>query len=70
MDDNTLVKKAYMENVESNSEWRQTIQVLNCSQNLHSGNIPDAKFPGIARKNIHDNFVKYWQQGINNQSKL
>lgn len=70
MDDNTLIKKAYMENVENNSEWCQTIQVLNCSQNLHSGHIPDSKFPGIARKNIHDNFVKFWQQGIRNQPKL
>ena len=70
MDDNTLVKKAYLENVASNSEWCQTIQVLNCSQNLHTGSIPDAKFPGIAKKNIHNNFLKYWQQGICNQPKL
>ena len=70
MDENTLVKKAYIENVASNSEWCQTVQILNCSQNLHSGSISRAQFPGIAKKNLNNNFVKYWQHKIREQPKL
>ena len=70
MDDNTLIKKAYMENVTSNSEWCQTIQILNCSQNLHCDDIPVAQFPSVAKKNLRANFVKYWQHRLSDYSKL
>ena len=67
MDDNTLVKKAYMENVAANSEWCKTIQILNCSQDLHSQEIPEGKFPKVAKQRIRDNFTQYWKTRISDQ---
>ena len=36
MDDQTLVKKAYLENIQQNSNWAKTIQLLNVSLGLHT----------------------------------
>ena len=69
MDDNTLVKKAYIDNVADNTEWCQTIQILNCSQELHHGNVTEAKFPSIAKKNLRDNFAKYWRNRIDDREQ-
>ena len=69
MEDDTLVKKAYLENVASNSDWCQTIQVLNCSQNLHNGHIEDAKFAYEAKRRLRENFSKYWRNRIDDRSK-
>ena len=69
MDDNTFVKKAYVDNVADNTEWCQTIQILNCSQELHHGNLTEAKFPGIAKKNLRDNFAQYWRNRIDDRGK-
>ena len=66
MDDNTLVKKAYLENIATNSDWCKTIQILNCSQGLHSGNITEAQFPGLAKKRLRENFTQYWKNRISN----
>ena len=65
----TLVKKAYLDNVASNSDWCQTIQILNCSQDLHNGHIEDVKFDQEARKRIRENFIKYWRERIDNRSR-
>ena len=73
MDDNTLVKKAYLENVNSNSNWCKTIQILNSSQNLHTRDISEAEFPRISRRRIRDNFIEYWKNCVTDptrQSKL
>ena len=73
MDDNTLVKKAYLENVNSNSNWCKTIQILNSSQNLHTRDISKAEFPRISRRRIRDNFIEYWKNCVTDptrQSKL
>ena len=69
MEDHTLVKKAYLDNVSSNSDWCQTIQILNCSQDLHNGHIEDAKFAYEARKRIRENFIKYWRERIDDRTR-
>jgi hypothetical protein len=69
MGDETLVKKAYLENVASNSNWCQTIQILNSSHDLHNGDIEEAKFFMVARKRLRDNFTKYWRNRIDDRSK-
>ena len=73
MDDKTLVKKAYQENLSINSNWCKTIQVLNCSQNLHNRPLTPTEFPKIAKQNINNTFVQYWQSRIrdrNSEKKL
>ena len=68
MSDDTLVKKAYQENVLMNSNWCKTIQILNCSQNLHC-NPPSIKdFPKIAKLNIANSFTAYWKSRITDQN--
>ena len=69
MDDNTLVKKAYMENVNSNSNWCKTIQILNSSQNLHTRDISEAEFPRVARRHIRDNFIEYWKNRVTDPTR-
>jgi hypothetical protein len=69
MDDNTLVKKAYMENVTTNSDWCKTIQILNSSQNLHNEEIPDLKFPTVARHRLRENFSQYWKTRIEDRNR-
>ena len=59
----------YMENVTDNSDWCKTVQILNCSQDLHSGNITDTQFPGFAKKRLRNNFARYWRERINDQSR-
>ena len=69
MDDNTLVKKAYMENVSANSNWCKTLQILNCSQDLHNGEISEIDFPKLARRRLRENFIGYWRNRITDRSK-
>jgi hypothetical protein len=69
MEDDTLVKKAYLENVASNSDWCQTIQILNSSQDLHSGNIEEAQFAMVAKKRLRENFIKYWRNRIDDRTR-
>ena len=69
MEDDTLIKIAYLENVASNSDWCKTIQVLNCSQDLHNGHIEDSKFAPEAKKRLRENFSKYWRDRIDDRSK-
>ena len=71
LDDNSLVKMAYLENVAMNTNWCQTIQVLNCSQGLHNNlpNPPNTKFKTVAKKRIKDNFENFWRNRIDNREE-
>ena len=66
MGNETLVNKAYQENVEMNSNWCQTIQILNASQNLNTKTFTSSEFPRIAKQNIKNNFTRYWKLRIDN----
>ena len=68
MSDETLVNKAYLENVEMNSNWCQTIQILNASQNLNTTTHSNVEFPKVAKHNIRSNFTRYWKSRINDQN--
>ena len=50
LEDTTLVKKAYMENIDMNTNWCQTIQILNAKFNLHTREVTN--FPLTAKKTI------------------
>ena len=50
MEDNTLVKLAYKENVEVNSTWCKTIQILNTSFQLHTRDWSPTEFPDVVKK--------------------
>ena len=68
MDDNTLVKLAYKENVETNSPWCKTIQVLNTTFNLHSNDWSPAEFPSAVKKKIKSDFLAHWKARIGDQN--
>ena len=50
MEDNTLVKLAYKENIATNSTWSKTIQTLITTFDLHSQDWSDAEFPSAMKK--------------------
>ena len=68
MDDETLVKKAYLENISMKTNWCKTIQILNSTQNLHTRQHTCNEFPQIAKKNIKNNFINYWESRIRDQN--
>ncbi len=68
MDDQTLVKLAYRENVLMNSNWCKTIQILHSSFNLHN-RLPQSKeYPGVVKKKIPSDFTTYWKSRISDPS--
>ena len=66
MEDDTLVKMAYKENLAMNTNWCKTIQVLNSSFNLHGKPISPKIFPNVMKKKITSDFIKYWKNRISN----
>ena len=66
MEDNTLVKLAYKENLETNSTWCKTIQILNASFNLHTRDWSPAEFPNAVKKKIKTDFTAHWKTRIGN----
>ena len=69
MDRDTIVNKAYWENVRMDSNWCKTVQHLNVMHNLHDRrNFNRKKFPNIAKKAIWDNFVLFWKATISDQN--
>ena len=66
MENQTLVKMAYKENLAMNTNWCKTIQVLNSSFNLHSKHINPKIFPNVMKKKITSDFIKYWKNRISN----
>ena len=61
MDDNTLVKLAYRENVENNTTWCKSIQVLNTAYQIHTKNWTELQFPNEVKKKLWNDFIKYWR---------
>ena len=68
MDNTTLVNKAYHDNLEMNTEWCQTIQILNASQGLNSKTYTALRFPSEAKKTMTYNFIDYWKTRIADRS--
>ena len=66
MDDNTLVKLAYKENLETNSTWCKTIQVLNTTFNLHRNDWSQLEFPNAMKKKVKSDFIAHWRSRIGN----
>ena len=64
MDDNTLVKLAYKENVETNSTWCKTIQILNTTFDLHRNDWSQAEFPNAMKKKVKSDFIAHWESRI------
>ena len=64
MDVSTLVKKAYLENLSSNSNWCQTIQILNANLGLHSRQKEIKNFAFSAKRTMRDLFIRYWEQEL------
>ena len=67
MEDNTLVKLAYKENVATNSSWCKTIQVLNTTFDLHTKGWSQTEFPNAVKKKIKSDFKTHWKTRIGNQ---
>ena len=64
MEDNTLVKLAYKENLQRNSTWCKTIQALNTTFQLHKRNWTELEFPNAVKKEIRSNFIQHWKNRI------
>ena len=69
MDDNTLVKLAYKENIQSNSTWCKTIQVLNTTFDLHTRGWTSLQFQNRVKKTIKTHFINHWKNRISNREK-
>ena len=67
MEEDTLVKKAYHENIALNTNWCQTVQVLNASLKLNQGTIPEDKFTSISKLNMRNSFKTFWREEIDKQ---
>ena len=67
MNDDVLVKLAYKENVESNSLWCKSIQVLNTSYQLHSRDWTEIEFHNEIKKTLTSSFTNYWRNRIDNR---
>ena len=68
MNDRTLVKLAYRENVATNSNWCKTIQILHSTFDLHR-RLPKSKdYPGVVMKKIPSDFIKHWKSRISDPS--
>ena len=67
MEDNTLVKLAYKENIQTNSTWCKTIQVLNTSFNLHTKDWSPIEFPNAVKKKVKADFTAHWKRRIGDQ---
>ena len=64
MEDDTLVKLAYKENIQTNSTWCKTIQLLNSTYQLHTRQWTQLEFPNIVKKKITSHFTEYWKKRI------
>ena len=67
LDNNTLVKKAFHENVRLNSNWCRTIQVLTTTLNLDNKSYTRHQYTKIVKQNIQQKFNRYWKNRINNR---
>ena len=72
MDRDTLVNKAYWENIVMNTRWSKTVQHLNATHNLHNNcdrRHNSKKFPGIMKKTMEQNFIDFWLRTIRDRTK-
>ena len=67
MEEDTLVKKAYQENITMNTNWCQTIQVLNASLRLNQGDQGGNKFDSISKQSMKHFFRTFWRSEIDKQ---
>ena len=67
MGDDTLVKLAYKENIQTNSTWCKTIQTLNTSFHLHTKERSPPEFPNVVKKKIKTDFITHWKNRIGNR---
>ena len=69
MNEDTLVRKAYEDNVMSNSNWCKTVQLLNATHGLHSMQHSDSEeqFPDKAKRIIRNKFIEHWNTRIHDQ---
>ena len=68
MDDDTLIKKAYLVNLTMNSNWCQTIQTLNATLLLLNENNPTGHdYCQLAKSHIKGSFSVYWREEIDKQ---
>ena len=61
------MKLAYKENLESNSTWCKSIQVLNTPYQLHTRNWTQIQFPDEVKKTITKDFINHWRNRINDR---
>ena len=66
LEKSTLVNMAYRENIEMNTNWCKTIQVLNATYNLHSRQHDSDDFPGLVKTVINSDFIDFWKSRITN----
>ena len=64
--DETLVKKAYQENIHLNTTWCKTIQVLNASLGLNNITIEEKDFKKVTKDIIKNKFIEVWKSNIGN----
>ena len=67
MDENTLIKKAYLANLSMNSNWYQTIQTLNATLSLNQNDYMGHDYSRLAKTQIRDSFSSYWKEEIDKQ---
>jgi hypothetical protein len=70
MDDSTLVKKAYLENVSENTNWAKTIQLLNVKLRLHENPLMGDRFAAAVKTNISTQYTEYWKTSILQSPRL
>ena len=70
MDDQTLVKKAYLENIQQNSNWAKTIQLLNVSLGLHTNPRVGNRLINSAKSNLTSDYSTYWRTSISESPRL
>ena len=67
MDEDTLIKKAYLVNLNLNSNWCQTIQTLNATLVLNQNNPKEHEYSHLAKTQVWDSFSTYWREEIDKQ---
>ena len=70
MDDQTLVKKAYLENIQLNSNWAKTIQLLNVNLGLNVNPEVGNRLISSAKTNLTNNYINYWRSSISKSPRL
>ena len=67
MGEDTLVKLAYKENVENNTTWCKSIQVLNTAYQLNTRNWTELEFPDEMKKELNKAFINHWRARIDDR---